>query len=415
MSVFQIIALLLTFAALGAYVNSRFLKLPSTIGLMVFALVISLCAINLNWLGLINLVSASQFVAQIDFSAILLHGLLSFLLFAGALHVNLSELKKFRIIVGSLATIGVVIATLVTGTIVWWAAGAIGFSFPYIYALLFGALIAPTDPVAVLGILKESNLSKGFRVKIASESLFNDGVGVVLFLILLNIADPATANFTGPQIFGLFLWEGFGSMILGLTLGWIAYRLLLGTDDYKIEVMITMALASGGYALGELVHVSAPITMVVAGLVIGNHGELFGGTAKTRKYHDMFWELLDDILNTILFMLIGLEMMVISITPLHLAISLAAIVAMLLGRFISVALPVYITRFHYKFEKGTIRLLTWGGLRGGISIALALSLPNSVEKDLILRMTYIVVIFSVLFQGTTFRHMARIMAKKNSA
>lgn len=412
MSVFQIIALLLTFAALGAYVNSRFLKLPSTIGMMVFALVISLCAINLNSIGLINLNSASQFVAQINFADILLHGMLSFLLFAGALHIDLSELKKYRVIVGVLATVGVVIATFVTGTIVWWAAGYLGFRFPYIDALLFGALIAPTDPVAVLGILKETNLSKNFRVKIGSESLFNDGVGVVLFVILLNIADPNTPNMTPPQISGLLVWEGFGSIILGLTLGWIAYRLLIGTDDYKVEVLITLALASGGYALAELVHVSAPVSMVVAGLVIGNHGTLFGKTDKTRKYLDMFWELLDEILNTLLFLLIGLEMMVISLTPLHLAIGLVAIIAMLLGRFISVALPVLLTRLNHKFERGTIRLLTWGGLRGGISIALALSLPSGVDKDLILRITYIVVVFSVLFQGTTFRYVARAIARK---
>jgi CPA1 family monovalent cation:H+ antiporter len=415
MTVFQIIALLLTFAALGAYVNSRFLKLPSTIGLMVFALLISLCAINLNSLGLINLTAASSFVAQINFSDILLHGMLSFLLFAGALHVDLSELKKYRVIVGVLATVGVVIATFVTGTLVWWAAAGLGFSFPYIDALLFGALIAPTDPVAVLGILKETNLSKNFRVKIGSESLFNDGVGVVVFVILLNIADPTTPNLSPGQITGLLAWEGLGSVILGLTLGWIAYRLLLGTEEYKVEVLITLALAAGGYALAEIIHVSAPITMVVSGLVMGNHGELFGKTEKIRKYLDMFWELLDEILNTILFLLMGLEMMVITLTPLHLAIGLAAIIAMLLGRFISVALPVCLTRFLYKFERGTIRMLTWGGLRGGISIALALSLPAGVEKDLILRMTYIVVVFSVLFQGTTFRYMAQAMARKNHA
>lgn len=415
MTVFQIIALLLTFAALGAFINNRFLKLPSTIGMMVFALIISLCAINLNQLGLINLGTASAFVAQINFADILLHGMLSFLLFAGALHIDLSELRKFRIIVGVLATVGVLIATVVTGTLVWWASTAFGFKFPYMEALIFGALIAPTDPVAVLGILKETSISKNFRTKIGSESLFNDGVGVVLFLIFLNIADPATPNMSLPQIFGLLAWEGLGSIILGLTLGWIVYQLLLSTDDYKIEILITLALAAGGYALAEVIHVSAPIAMVVSGLVIGNHSTLFGRSNKSRKYLDMFWELLDEILNAILFLLIGLEMMVITLNPLHLAIGLTAIVAVLFGRFISVSIPVLATRAHYKFERGIIRLLTWGGLRGGISIALALSLPNGVDKDLILRMTYIVVVFSVLFQGTTFRYVASAIARKNEA
>lgn len=413
MTAFQIIALLLTFAALGAFVNSRFLKLPSTIGLMVFALIISLCAINLNALGLINLTAASSFVAQIDFSDVLLHGMLSFLLFAGSLHVDLSELKKHRTIVGVLATAGVVIATFVTATLVWWVSNTLGFNFSYIQALLFGALIAPTDPVAVLGLLKESGLSKNFRIKIGCESLFNDGVGVVIFLIILTISDPTTPNLTPPQIAGLLLWEGLGSVVLGLTLGWIAYQLMASRDDYKVEVLITLALASGGYALGELIHVSAPITMVVAGLVIGNHSTVFGKPNKTRKYLDMFWELIDEILNAVLFVLIGLQMMLITITTSHLAIGLVAIIAMLVGRFVSVALPVTLMRFQRSFEPGTIPLLTWGGLRGGISIALALSLPPGDDKDLILRMTYIVVIFSVLFQGTTFRYLARRIAARN--
>jgi len=413
MTAFQIIALLLTFAALGVYVNNRFLKLPSTIGLMAFALVISLGAINLNWLGIVDLSAASAFVTQINFSDILLHGMLSFLLFAGALHIDLSELKKYRAIVGFLATIGVIIATFITGTLVWWTSAQLGFSFPYIDALLFGALIAPTDPVAVLGILKQTNLSKNFRIKIASESLFNDGIGVVLFVVLLNLADPITSSLSPAQMAGLLVWEGIGSVILGLTLGWIAYQLLLGTDDYKAEVLITLALAAGGYCLGEAVHVSAPVTMVVAGLVIGNHSTVFGKSNKTRKYLDMFWELLDEILNAILFILMGLEMMVITLTPSHLEMGVVAIIAMLLGRVISVTIPVCLMRFHYTFERGTIRLLTWGGLRGGISIALALSLPASIEKDLILGMTYIVVIFSVLVQGTTFRHMASVFAQKN--
>ena len=305
--------------------------------------------------------------------------MLSFMLFAGALHIDLSELRKFRWLVAILATAGVIVATFVTGGLVWHAANLLGFDFPYIDALLFGALIAPTDPVAVLGILKESNLAKSLRTKIATESLFNDGVGVVVFLVLLDMASGRQLPNVADILF-TFIWSGIGSIILGLTLGWITFRLLRGIDNYKVEVLLTLALVAGGYSLAEVINVSAPITMVVAGLVIGNHGRAFGMSDHTRKHLDLFWELLDEILNAVLFMLIGLEMMVITITDLHLAMGLVAIVATLTGRFISVAIPVLIMRMNYKFEKGTIRLLTWGGLRGGISIAMALSLPAGAGK-----------------------------------
>lgn len=410
MTVFQTIALLVTFAAFGAYFNLRVLKLPATIGLTVFALFLSLGVIGLNALGFVNLSTVTAFVTQIDFSEILLHGILSFLLFAGALHINVSDLRRYQMIIATLATFGTAIASIVTGSLVWWASGQIGLAFPYIYALLFGALIAPTDPVAVLGILKEIKMSKNFRVKIASESLLNDGVGVVLFLVFLALTGPQSHSgnfaFTIHEILMPLAWAGLGSIILGLTLGWLTFRLLLGIDDYKVEVLMTLALAAGGYSLAEIIDVSAPITMVVAGLVIGNHGRAFGMSERTRKHLDMFWELLDEILNAILFMLIGLEMVIITITKLHVVMGLIAIIATLVGRYVSVALPIYIMHFRYRFDKGTIPLMTWGGLRGGISIALALSLPTSPDKDLILSMTYIVVVFSVLFQGTTFKHLA---------
>ena len=407
MTVFQTIALLLTIAAFGAYFNLRVLRLPASIGLMVFALMLSAGAIGLNYVGAINLGSVTGFIVNIDFSAILLHGILSFLLFAGALHINISELRKYQTIIATLATLGTVIASFITGSLVWWASGFIGLHFSYIYALVFGALIAPTDPVAVIGILKEIRMSKSFRVKIASESLFNDGVGVVMFLVFLELAGSQAHTFSVTDILVPLVWEGLGSVILGLTLGWITFQLLLRIDDYKVEVLLTLALAAGGYCLAEIVHVSAPIAMVVAGLVIGNHGRNFGMSDRTRKHLDMFWELLDEILNAVLFMLMGLEMIVIVVTKLNIAMGLFAIVATLAGRYISVALPIYVMHFRYRFDRGTIPLLTWGGLRGGISIALALSLPPSPEKDVILSMTYTVVVFSVLFQGTTFRHLVR--------
>jgi len=414
MTAFQTLALLLTFAAIGAYINSKFLKLPSTIGLMAVTLLLSLIAIELKELGALNLTEASTFIAHIDFSGLFLHGLLSFLLFAGALHVDLSELKKFRVLIAILATVSVVVATFVTGGMVWQTVNALGFSFPYIDALLFGALIAPTDPVAVLDILKKTGLSKNLRVKIASESLFNDGVGVVVFLALLEMnAGRLMPNIL--DITALLIWKGLGSLILGLTLGWLTFKMLATIDDYKVEVLLTLALVAGGYSLAEVINMSAPITMVLAGLYIGNHG-VRGMSERTRQNLFMFWDLLDEILNALLFVFVGFEVMVITIDAPYLALGLMAIISMLTGRFISVALPVLIMRsLHFRFERGTIRLLTWGGLRGGISIAMALALPQGPNKELIIAMTYIVVVFSILFQGTTFQHAARLISSSSKS
>ncbi|MDR3450321.1 MAG: sodium:proton antiporter [Alphaproteobacteria bacterium] len=412
MTVFQTIAILLSFAALGSYINIRFLRLPTSVGMMLFAFLTSLAAMGLERVGLINIDSASDFVEHIDFSGILLHGMLSFLLFAGALHVDLHELRKYRNVVAFLATIGVVISCFVTGSLIWLAARAFGFPLPYLYALLFGALISPTDPVAVLGMLKNSSVSKSLRLKISAESLLNDGVGVVAFLALLSLLQHPPLHMAVGQITFLLLWEGVGSLLLGLTLGWLAYALLHGIDDYKSEVLITLALAAGGYCFAEAVNVSAPITMVVAGLVIGTHGRQFVMSEKTRRHLDMFWDLLDDILNAVLFVLMGLEIMVIPITGPLFAISLIAIIATLVGRYVSVLIPVGLLSTHLRFEKGAVAIMTWGGLRGGISIAMALSLPPSDYKYLILGMTYLTVVFSVLFQGTTFNAMIKRVTKK---
>ncbi|MGB9152325.1 MAG: sodium:proton antiporter [Alphaproteobacteria bacterium] len=409
MTVFQTIAILLTFAAAGSYINKRFLHLPTSVGMMFLTLLMSWAAMLCARMGLIDLTPASAFVSNIDFANVFLHGMLSFLLFAGALHVDLGELRKFRTIVAILATVGVLIAVFVTGTLIWATAWELNFDMPYINALLFGAFIAPTDPVAVIGILKGSPVGKALRLKISSESLLNDGVGVVIFLIFLNFTThpEAATHIDWNNILVLITWASVGSIALGLSLGWLAYVLLGGIDDYKTEILLTLALASGGYCLAETINVSAPITMVIAGLVIGNHGRTFVMSDKTRKHLDMFWELLDDILNSILFVLIGLEMMVIPLTVPLLSIGLIAIVATLIGRFVSVALPISLMRMRIRFEKGTIRLMTWGGLRGGISIAMALSLPASPYKNIILGMTYLTVVFSVLFQGTTFSHVVK--------
>ncbi|MER2520214.1 MAG: sodium:proton antiporter [Bdellovibrionales bacterium] len=412
MTIFQTIALLLILAAAGAYFNRRVFKLPATIGIMVFAQLLSLAAIGLNGMGLIDLHHVSEFVARIDFPNVMLHGLLSFLLFAGALRVDFAELKKNKVTVIVLATVSVALSMLIVSALIWLAALWLGHALPYAHAMLFGALIAPTDPVAVLSTLKETTLTKSLRIKIGCESLLNDGMGVVLFLLILGIAmQPETHSVNAPQVLIMGIGSVCGGIALGLASGWLACSLINSIDDYNIEVLLTLALAAGSYALAEALYVSAPVTVVVAGLVIGNHGRMFNMADKTRNYLDTFWELLDQTVNAILFMLIGMQMIVIPVDELSVTLGLIAIPVVLLARYISVALPIMAMSLRSKFEPGTLTLLTWGGLRGGISIAMALSLPAGHEKNLLLGMTYIVVVFSILVQGTTFRRVANGTAK----
>lgn len=402
MTLFQIIAIVISLAAIGSYLNAKFVKLPATIGHMAFALIISFCIIALSELHVFNLKEVAELVRQIDFSDVLLHGMLSVLLFAGSLHINLNDLKNEKAPVITLATLGVVIATFITGTLTWFVADIVGINLPYMYALLFGALISPTDPIAVLSILKTSGASKSLYVKTGGESLFNDGVGVVVFMAILSII-TSSEEISVLHVAKSFVWEAIGGLALGGILGWITYQMLKSINQYQTEVLLTLALVAGGYALAEYLHMSAPICMVMAGLIIGNHGRSYGMSDETREHIDVFWELLDEIFNAILFLLIGFEIIIIVLTGEIILLGLFAIVAVLVGRLISVGIPISVMRMWRSFDKGTIRVLWWGGLRGGISIALALSLPAGQEKDIILPITYIVVLFSILVQGLTFR------------
>ena len=410
MTPFQIIAVVVTLSAIGSYLNYRYLRFPPTVGLMAFALAVSLSAIVLSRAGLLNLETLGLLVGKIDFSEVLLHGMLSFLLFAGAMHINLADLNSVRWTVGVLATAGVIIATFVTGTLVWLASGLVGLNLPYLYALLFGALISPTDPIAVLSILKESGISKQTYTKIGAESLFNDGVGVVAFLTILNLA-TSSGEPKFEDAAALFLQEAIGGAAFGLLCGWVTYLLLKSVEDYKVEVLLTLALATGGYALAEHLHVSAPIFMVTAGLIVGNHGRNFGMSELTRSRLDVFWELIDEALNAILFILIGLEIVVIQIEAPQVALGLLAILAVLVGRLLSVGVPISLMGLGGQHQQGTISLLTWGGLRGGLSIAMALSLPAGMEKNIILPVTYCVVLFSILVQGLTFKPSLKYLLK----
>ncbi len=401
MNILDIAAVLITLSALFSYLNYRYVRLPSAIGLMLIALCLSLALLGLGKLGLGGIEQrAEDFIRSIDFNRTLMHGMLSFLLFAGALHVNLRDLAAQKWIVGSLATVGTVASTFLVGTLFWYLSRGLGFEIGYTYCLLFGALISPTDPIAVLGILKSVGAPKSLELKITGESLFNDGIGVVIFIVLLELATGGQEP-SAEHIALLFAEEALGGIIFGLVLGGIAYWMLSKVDNYSVEILITLAVVMGGYSLAVAIHTSGPIAMVVAGLVIGNHGRALAMSERTREHLDLFWELVDEILNTVLFVLIGLELLILQLTGNALIAGLIAIPMVLLARFVCVGVPVRVLEFRRSFTPGAIRILTWGGLRGGISVALALSIPPGPERDLILTVTYVVVVFSILVQGLT--------------
>ncbi len=401
MEMLDLAALLLTLAAIFSYINFRFLKLPTTIGIMLIAMLISINLVVLGHCGFEGIQNKATVVLEgIDFNKALMHGMLSFLLFSGALHVNLEDLDQHKWIISILATFGVVMSTFIVGSIAWIVFWLIGLKLPFIYCLLFGSLIAPTDPIAVIGILKKAGVPKSLETKITGESLFNDGVAVVVFLVIMGIVTGGH-DVTAGHIMLLFVEEAIGGVLFGLAIGWLAYQMLKSVDNYQVEVLLTLALVMGGYALARVIHVSGPIAMVVAGIFIGNRGRLFAMSENTREHLDSFWELMDEILNAVLFLLIGLEILVLTIKGNYLIAGLIMIPVVLLARFISVGIPVTLMRRIRDFSPHAVKILTWGGLRGGISVALALSIPNGPEREALLTVTYIIVIFSILVQGLT--------------
>ncbi|MDH5445256.1 MAG: sodium:proton antiporter [Gammaproteobacteria bacterium] len=392
-------AILISLAALFAYLNHRFVRLPTTIGIMLIALMLSLIILTLGELGWLDLKPYINWLSRdIDFYTTLMHGMLSFLLFAGALHVNLNDLHRQKWVIGLLASFGIIISTGIIGGASYMVLMALGIKLPLIYCLLFGALISPTDPIAVMSILKTSSAPKSLHTKIAGESLFNDGVGVVVFLVLLGIATSGT-EVKALDIGLLFLQETVGGAVFGLLSGYIVYRLLRGVDNYQVEVLLTLALVMGGYALANYFHLSGVIAMVVAGLMIGNQGRVLAMSDETRERLDTFWELIDEILNAVLFVLLGLEVMILVFKLEYLLAALAIIPLVLFARFVSVGMPVLFLQRFRTFTPNVIKIMTWGGLRGGISVALALSLPAGEAREIILAITYAVVLFSILVQG----------------
>ena len=398
----EVVATCLVITALLAYVNHRFIGLPTAIGVMVAALLMSLGLVGLDGVGIDYGLRdyEESLLRSIDFSDVLMQGMLSLLLFAGALHVDLSELKAYRWQGGALAVVSTVLSTLAVGYGSWLVLPWVGLDLPLIYCLLFGALISPTDPIAVMGILKTAGAPKSLELVIAGESLFNDGVGVVIFSLLLGMLASGSAPTVGHGL-ELLAHEAGGGLLFGLLLGYATFWLLKSVDNYQVEVMLTLAAVTGGYALASHLHVSGPLAMVVVGLIVGNGGRALAMSDTTRHYVDLFWELIDEILNAVLFVLIGMEVLLVSFS---INILLAAGVAMgvtLLGRALTVGLPVSLLHGPFRLPKGSGWVLTWGGLRGGISVALALSLPPGPERNIVLALTYCIVVLSILGQGLT--------------
>ena len=407
MNPYDTAAILLSLAAAFGYLNYRFIKLPTAIGIMLLSLLFSLALIGYGLFNPKTVEWAKSFVAQVQFDRTLLNVMLSYLLFAGALHVNLGDLVQQRRVIAILATVGVCVSTFLVGTATYFLLGWFGVGgVSYIYCLLFGALISPTDPVAVLGILKKVGAPKSLETKICGESLFNDGIGVVVFIAILGIATGEMEASFAP-IAELFLKEAVGGVAFGLGLGAIGFYLLKRVDSYPVEILITLAMVTGGYSLAMYLHTSGPLAMVVAGLMIGNHGRHLAMSPQTEQHLDTFWELIDEILNALLFLLIGLEILALDFRMIYLQLGLIAIPMVLLMRMISASIPVILLRRGREFSPRVIRILTWGGLRGGISVALALSLDPGVERDVFLTMTYMIVIFSIAVQGMTLKFLIK--------
>jgi monovalent cation:H+ antiporter, CPA1 family len=412
MSLFDIIAILITITAIFSYLNFCYLRLPATIGVMLISLIFSASIILLKYSGLDFTLQAEHILNSLEFDEALMHGMLSYLLFAGALHVNLEDLARQKWLIGSLATFGIVVSTFIIGTLTWLALEILGIEISYIYCLLFGALISPTDPIAVMSLLRSAGAPKSLETKITGESLFNDGIGVVVFILIAGIAISGQ-DITFGSVATLFLEEAVGGAAYGLILGGITYWMLRRVDNYQVEILLTLALVTGGYALATAIHVSGPVAVVVAGLMIGNQGRLLAMSDITREHLDTFWELIDGILNAILFVLIGLEVLIIQFDLKTSVAGFIAVFIVLLGRFISVGVPITVMRKYREFSPHAVKILTWGGLRGGISVALALSLPASPEREVILTITYFVVIFSILVQGLTIEKLIKFSTRSS--
>ncbi len=412
MSLFAVVSILIVISALFGYINVRFLKLPTTIGLMVITIVFTLLILITSLFNDVLLEQERLLISQIDFETVLLDVMLSFLLFAGALHTNFQQLKVQRKPILAFATFSTLTSTFLVGVFVYYILILVNLEVDFVYCLLFGALISPTDPIAVLGILKQVGAPKKLETKIVGESLFNDGIGVVVFLTIYQIAKGG-GEVTFIHIAEMFLVEVVGGIALGLLLGWITYKLLKSIDDYDVEVIITIAAVMGGTVLAQYLHLSAPLAMVTTGLIVGHDTVRENSMSKiTEQYVDKFWELIDILLNTVLFVMIGMEILVLTYNNQFILAGLLCIPTLLLARYLSLMLPIKIFAKKLDFVPNTNLIMTWGGLRGGISIALALSLTQDMHRDLFLVVTYIIVVFSIIGQGLTVGKLIKKLSKE---
>ena len=398
---FDIAVACLVVTALAAWLNVRFIRLPNTIGVMAIAMVLSLSLLGAHRLGFGAWYAYERrLLAEIDFSDVLMQGMLSVLLFAGALHVDMSLLRRYRWQVGTLAVAGTLLSTAIVGLGLYLLLPVVGLPLSLGYCLVFGALISPTDPIAVMGILRSAGAPDNVGLVVSGESLFNDGVGVVVFTLLLGVVVHQQAP-SAADALHLLAWEAGGGLLLGAVLGGAMFALLRSVDHYKVEVLLTLAGVLGGYELAQRLHVSGPLAMVVAGLLVGHHGRRLAMSDTTRHHVDLFWELLDEILNAVLFVLLGLEIVLVDLDQPYLLAGLVAVLVALGARLLAVGLPVKLLPGWFRLPGGAWKVLTWGGLRGGISVALVLALPAGESRDLLLAMTYAVVVFSILVQGLT--------------
>jgi CPA1 family monovalent cation:H+ antiporter len=411
MPLYSSIAVLLAICAVCSYINLRWLRLPSTIGVMVLSLTISLVVLLAGHLIPAFAGGIQVLVGSVDFGGLLLNVLLPPLLFAGSIHINVGELRKHLLPIALLATAGTLLSTALVAAGMWGISSLFGSAMPVLVCLIFGALISPTDPVAVLGMLRRAQIGKAMEMKIAGESLFNDGVAVVIFVTLMHIASGA-GDISPGGVAGMFLREAIGGLAFGAGLGWGGAYLLRSIDNYSTEVLITIAIVTGGYTLAALVHVSGPLAMVVAGIIIGSKGRASASDV-TRDYIDKFWHLIDEVLNALLFLLVGFQMLLLHGIGQGLILGGGAIVIVLVARLIAVALPVRVMRWlRVPLERNVVPLLTWAGLRGGLSLAMALSLPAKLYRDELVTITFCVVVFSMIVQGLTVGKFAEWLRKK---
>lgn len=414
MELYYTFSVLIVLASLFAYLNLRFLRLPGTIGIMLIAIMVS---VGVRLLGDRFFPVATQDFFQLmrgfDFTEVLMGAMLNFLLFAGALHVNFADLKGKGATIATYATISVVISAFLISALLYYICPMFGLDIPFIYCLLFGTLISPTDPIVVMGILKEAKVPKSIETKITGESLFNDGVAVVMFAVVLKMATDPSFEATFGSISTLFLLEAGGGVALGTALGFTASNTMKKIDDYKVSVLITLAIVMGGFLIAKSLHVSSPLAMVIAGLIIGNYGKKHAMSEQTKDYLGKFWELIDEILNAILFLFIGFELFMLPDIQDHILLGIVAVVIVLISRLSSIVIPLKTILRSDVYSKGSIITMVWGGIRGGVSIALVMSMPQNEYKDLLLEITYIVVLFSIVVQGLTIGKVAKRVLKED--